>query len=76
MTIYQVQKANSLKFNVINNVYLHNQIKNMNFCKVLEAWYLDVERDLPWRKEFQPISCLVVRNYTATDARIARIGIL
>ncbi len=54
MTIYQVQKANSLKFNVINNVYLHNQIKNMNFCKVLEAWYLDVERDLPWRKSSNP----------------------
>lgn len=26
----------------------------MNFCKVLEAWYLEVERDLPWRKSSDP----------------------
>lgn len=26
----------------------------MDFCKVLESWYLGVERDLPWRKSSDP----------------------
>ena len=28
----------------------------MNFCNLLEAWYLSVNRDLPWRKTKDPYS--------------------
>lgn len=56
MTINQFQKAKSLKFNTINIVLLQNQIKLMKFCNLLEAWYLSVDRDLPWRKNKNPYS--------------------
>lgn len=28
----------------------------MNFCNILESWYLSVSRDLPWRKNKNPYS--------------------